>query len=141
MKMKVGEALLLFGFIGIALTMMLAFLWAPSVSINAFESPAAQRIFYWHVPSAWAAFIAFGVLFVGSAGPRKGFIDLLEAFKRLSHPRKRLILIGSLLELTNYLLPLVHIVGIYLFYLWVLMLLHLFLLLPALVLVLLYHLH
>ena len=68
MKMKVGEALLLFGFIGIALTMILAFLWAPSVSINAFESPAAQRIFYWHVPSAWAAFIAFGVLFVGSAG-------------------------------------------------------------------------
>ncbi|MBT5285052.1 MAG: cytochrome c biogenesis protein CcsA [Euryarchaeota archaeon] len=68
MKMKVGEALLLFGFIGIATTMLLAFLWAPSVSINAFESPAAQRIFYWHVPSAWAAFIAFGALFVGSVG-------------------------------------------------------------------------
>ena len=68
MKMKVGEVLLLFGFIGIATTMLLAFLWAPSVSINAFESPAAQRIFYWHVPSAWAAFIAFGALFVGSVG-------------------------------------------------------------------------
>ncbi len=66
--MKVGEVLLLFGFIGIATTMLLAFLWAPSVSINAFESPAAQRIFYWHVPSAWAAFIAFGALFVGSVG-------------------------------------------------------------------------
>ena len=68
MKMKVGEVLLLFGFTGVATTMMLAFLWAPSVSINAFESPAAQRIFYWHVPSAWAAFIAFGALFVGSVG-------------------------------------------------------------------------
>ncbi|MDA8530089.1 hypothetical protein N9M83_00900 [Candidatus Poseidonia alphae] len=68
MKMKVGEVLLIFGFTGIASTMVLAFLWAPSVSINAFESPAAQRIFYWHVPSAWAAFIAFGALFVGSAG-------------------------------------------------------------------------
>ena len=68
MKMKVGEVLLLFGFTGVATTMMLAFLWAPSVSINAFEEPAAQRIFYWHVPSAWAAFIAFGALFVGSAG-------------------------------------------------------------------------
>ena len=68
MKMKVGEVLLLFGFICIATTMLLAFLWAPSVSINAFESPAAQRIFYWHVPSAWAAFIAFGALFVGSVG-------------------------------------------------------------------------
>ena len=55
------------GFIGIATTLALGFLWAPSVSINAFENPAAQRIFYWHVPSAWAAMIAFGVLFVGSA--------------------------------------------------------------------------
>ena len=40
--------------------------WAPSVSINAFKAPEAQRIFYWHVPSAWAAMIAFGMLFVGS---------------------------------------------------------------------------
>ena len=55
------------GFIGIATTLGLGFLWAPQVSIDAFESPAAQRIFYWHVPSAWAAMIAFGVLFVGSA--------------------------------------------------------------------------
>lgn len=38
----------------------------------------------------------FRVLFVGCAGPRKGFMDLLEAFKRLSHPRKRFQLIGSL---------------------------------------------
>jgi len=56
------------GFLGIGLTLGLALLWVPSVSIDAFESPAAQRIFYWHVPSAWAAFIAFGLLFVGSAG-------------------------------------------------------------------------
>jgi glycosyltransferase involved in cell wall biosynthesis len=38
----------------------------------------------------------FRVLFVGCAGPRKGFIDLLRAFKMFRHPRKRLILIGSL---------------------------------------------
>ena len=38
----------------------------------------------------------FRILFVGSAGPRKGFIDLLEAFKIFSHPRKKLSLIGSL---------------------------------------------
>lgn len=37
----------------------------------------------------------FRVLFVGSAGPRKGFIDLLNAFQRLDHPRKSLTLIGS----------------------------------------------
>ena len=38
----------------------------------------------------------FRVLFVGFAGPRKGFLDLLEAFRRFQHPRKRLVLIGSL---------------------------------------------
>jgi glycosyltransferase involved in cell wall biosynthesis len=38
---------------------------------------------------------AFRVLFVGCAGPRKGFLDLLEAFQRLNHPRKCLTLIGS----------------------------------------------
>ena len=50
--------MLFVGFAGIGTTLLLALLWAPSVSINAFESPAAQRIFYWHVPAAWAAFIA-----------------------------------------------------------------------------------
>tara|TARA_B100000459_G_scaffold130810_1_gene84931 strand:+ start:368 stop:1114 length:747 start_codon:yes stop_codon:yes gene_type:complete len=67
MRGRVAEVLLGAGFFGIMVTLFLGFHWAPSVSINAFESPAAQRIFYWHVPSAWAAFIAFGVLFVGSA--------------------------------------------------------------------------
>ena len=38
----------------------------------------------------------FRVLFVGSAGPRKGFLDLLKAFTLLQHPRKKLTLIGSL---------------------------------------------
>jgi glycosyltransferase involved in cell wall biosynthesis len=38
----------------------------------------------------------FRVLFVGCAGPRKGFIDLLDAFSLLEHPRKQLSLIGSL---------------------------------------------
>jgi len=38
----------------------------------------------------------FRVLFVGAAGPRKGFIDLLSAFHLFRHPHKRLILIGSI---------------------------------------------
>ena len=54
------------GFAGAALTLWLGMMWAPSVSISAFKAPEAQRIFYWHVPSAWAAMIAFGMLFVGS---------------------------------------------------------------------------
>ena len=67
MRVKANEAVLALGFLGLMITLYLAFNWAPSVNINAFESPESQRIFYWHVPAAWAAFIAFAVLFVGSA--------------------------------------------------------------------------
>ena len=67
MRRGIPEFFLGLGFLGIMTTLYLGMNWAPSVSINAFESPAAQRIFYWHVPAAWAAFIAFGVLFIGSA--------------------------------------------------------------------------
>ena len=38
----------------------------------------------------------FRILFVGAAGPRKGFMDLLSAFEQLQHPAKHLLLIGSL---------------------------------------------
>ena len=38
----------------------------------------------------------FRILFVGAAGPQKGFIDLLNAFERFQHLGKQLILIGSL---------------------------------------------
>ena len=66
--MRLSETLILLGFGGIGTTCSLRCFGRPSVSLEAFESPAAQRIFYWHVPAAWAAFIAFGALFVGSAG-------------------------------------------------------------------------
>ena len=61
-----GQTLALVGLAGAGLTLWLGFMWAPSVSINAFKAPDAQRIFYWHVPSAWAAMISFTLLFVGS---------------------------------------------------------------------------
>ncbi len=61
-----SQVLTLAGMAGASLTLWLGFTWAPSVSIDAFESPSAQRIFYWHVPSAWAAMLAFTLLFVGS---------------------------------------------------------------------------
>lgn len=53
-----------------------------------------QRFYPDGAPSANGG--VFRVLFVGSAGPRKGFIDLLTAFDRLRHPGKQLVLIGSL---------------------------------------------
>ena len=38
----------------------------------------------------------FTIFFVGQASPRKGFIDLLAAFDKFSHPNKQLILAGSM---------------------------------------------
>lgn len=38
----------------------------------------------------------FRVLFVGQAGVRKGFVDLLKAFRLFKHPCRRLTLIGSI---------------------------------------------
>ena len=64
MRVKANEAVLALGFLGLMITLYLAFNWAPSVNINAFESPESQRIFYWHVPAAWAAFIAFAVCYL-----------------------------------------------------------------------------
>lgn len=48
------------------ITLVLGFTYAPSVDTDAMNAPHAQRIFYWHVPAAWASFIAFSCLFVGS---------------------------------------------------------------------------
>ena len=70
MRRRVPEIFLGLGFAGIMTTLYLGLNWAPSVSIDAFESPAAQRIFYWHVPSAWAAFIALESYF---SVPHYGF--------------------------------------------------------------------
>ena len=42
----------------------LAFVWAPSVAN--FDSKIAQRIFYFHVPAALVAYLAFGITFAAS---------------------------------------------------------------------------
>lgn len=47
-------------------------------------------------PDATRSHEDFRILFVGAAGPRKGFMDLISAFERLQHPGKQLLLIGSL---------------------------------------------
>ena len=65
MKIR-GEVVAMLGFAGAATTFWLGMMWAPSVSIDAFNAPDAQKIFYWHVPSAWAAMLSFGMLFIGS---------------------------------------------------------------------------
>ena len=65
-KRQVDIYLIISGFILAGITLVLGFTYAPSVDNDAMNSPFAQRIFYWHVPAAWASFIAFSCLFVGS---------------------------------------------------------------------------
>jgi len=54
------------GLFGAVITAILAFSWAPLVDPNAWNAPEAYRIMYWHVPLAWASFLAFSLLFVGA---------------------------------------------------------------------------
>ena len=61
-----GIALWLIGLVVASLTLILGFTWAPGVDNDTMNAPYAQRIFYWHVPSAWASMFAFTALFIGS---------------------------------------------------------------------------
>ena len=62
-----GTALTVIGLTGAAATVLLGFLWAPSVDAEAWNAPEAYRILFWHVPFAWSSFLAFCVLFVRRA--------------------------------------------------------------------------
>jgi len=63
---SVGATLTALGLLGAVVTMLLGFLWAPSVDPEAWNAPEAYRILFWHVPFAWSSFLAFSVLFTGS---------------------------------------------------------------------------
>ncbi|MAQ57096.1 MAG: hypothetical protein CMA47_02620 [Euryarchaeota archaeon] len=63
---KAGAALTTLGLTGAALTLLLGFMWAPTVDPTSWNSPEAYRILYWHVPFAWSSFLAYCVLFIGS---------------------------------------------------------------------------
>lgn len=52
------------GFVVVSIGLYMAFMYAPTDSIQGH----AQRIFYVHVPMAWLAYLAYGVLFVGAVG-------------------------------------------------------------------------
>ncbi|MBI2865450.1 MAG: cytochrome c biogenesis protein CcsA [Chloroflexi bacterium] len=62
--------------IGIVEALFAALVYAPTEQ----SMGDVQRIFYFHVPSAWVAFLSFGVVFVGSIGylwKRKRSLDIL----------------------------------------------------------------
>jgi len=48
------------------LTAFLGFFKAPLVDPDSWNAPGAYRILYWHVPFAWASFLSFFLLFLGS---------------------------------------------------------------------------
>ncbi|MBI2305036.1 MAG: cytochrome c biogenesis protein CcsA [Chloroflexi bacterium] len=57
-----GRPLLIFSFGAMLVTLYLVFLWVPTERFQGI----VQRIFYFHVPPAWVAFLAFFIVFVGS---------------------------------------------------------------------------
>ena len=60
---RLGTALTVVGLLGLALVYALSFFW---VSTEAAQG-VVQRIFYVHVPSAWTAFLGFGIAAFASA--------------------------------------------------------------------------
>ncbi len=64
---SLGLSLTSCGLAGAIATAYLGFSWAPLVDPEAWNAPEAYRILFWHVPFAWASFLAFCLLFVGAA--------------------------------------------------------------------------
>jgi heme exporter protein C len=60
---RFGMATGLLGVIGLIVVHWLVFFWVPTES----QQGIVQRIFYIHVPSAWVAFLAFGIVALVSA--------------------------------------------------------------------------
>lgn len=58
-----GIGLAVLGVIGSIVTLWMVFFWVPTEA----RQGVIQRIFYLHVPSAWVAFMAFGVVAIASA--------------------------------------------------------------------------
>lgn len=66
---KTDLALCIASYLGILAALYLALIWAPTERTMG----PVQRIFYFHVPSAWVSFVAFGVVcFAGIAFLRTG---------------------------------------------------------------------
>ncbi len=63
-----GAGLTMTGLALLTLTAFLGLTWTPGVDPEAWKAPEAYRILFLHVPFAWASFLAFGLLFVGSLG-------------------------------------------------------------------------
>jgi heme exporter protein C len=65
---KLGDRILMVSLlILVPVSLYMVFMWVPSIKASNAAEQIAQRIFYYHVPSAWIGFLAFFVVFVASA--------------------------------------------------------------------------
>ncbi len=64
MKKLWMNALLALLAIGMVVALYLVFIWVPPIKAKEATEQIAQRIFYFHVPSAWLGFLAFFIVFV-----------------------------------------------------------------------------
>lgn len=53
-------------FVLFPVSLYMIFMWVPSIKASNQAEQIAQRIFYYHVPSAWLGFLAFFIVFLAS---------------------------------------------------------------------------
>jgi len=66
MKNKLDRMLLIILLFAFLISLVLVFVWAPQIKANNAAERIAQKIFYYHVPSAWLGFLSFFVVFLAS---------------------------------------------------------------------------
>lgn len=66
MKTLLDKILLVVLLLAFLTSIFLIFEWVPPIKASNPAEQIAQRIFYYHVPSAWIGFLAFFVVFIGS---------------------------------------------------------------------------
>ncbi len=68
MKRIIDKTLLIVLLIAFLTSLYLVFNWVPQIKASNTAEQIAQKIFYFHVPSAWLGFLAFFIVFIASVG-------------------------------------------------------------------------
>ncbi len=68
MRKIIDKILLIFLFFAFLTSLYLVFMWVPQIKASNAAEQIAQKIFYYHVPSAWVGFLSFFIVFVASVG-------------------------------------------------------------------------
>jgi len=66
MKATIDKVLLIILLVAFLVSLYLVFIWAPQIKASNASEQIAQKIFYYHVPSAWLGFLSFFVVFIAS---------------------------------------------------------------------------